>query len=295
MYERYFNLTGKPFSLLPEANFLFFSKRHQRIVDLLDYGVETAAGFMVITGEVGAGKTTVIRHFLAHMPEHITVGLITNPSKRLGSLLTWVSNAFELDPHGNDEAKMYNGFVEFLLAQYAKGRRTALIIDEAQNLTADLLEELRMLSNVNNEQDQLLQIVLVGQPELLDTLNRSELRQFVQRVGVHGHLNALSPQETAEYIGHRLRVVGGAAGIFEPEACAAIHLYTRGVPRLINLLSDQSLMYAFAEDAPRVTLAAVKEVVADRGSTGLSAFRHDVPEASFTAELNTVLGELRAG
>jgi general secretion pathway protein A len=297
MYESYFGLTGKPFSLLPEANYLYFSERHQHIVNLLEYGMETQAAFIVVTGDVGAGKTSIIRHFLSHLPEMVTVGLITNPSKRLGSLLNWVSSAFDLDQHNNDEAKMYHGFVEFLLAQYAKGLRTILIIDEAQNLTTEILEELRMLSNVNNEQDILLQIILVGQPELLDTLNTTELRQFVQRIGVHGHLTALSPAETAHYIRHRLTVFGGNADIFDNYACAAVHLFTGGVPRLINLLCDQAMMYAFAEDQPVVNFQVIAEVVTDRNNTGLTSFRASVEshaEATLLAKLQEILADIVA-
>lgn len=274
MYERYFGLTGKPFSLLPEANALFFSKRHQHILNLLDYGLEQQMAFTVVTGDVGAGKTTVIRYFLAHLPRDVVVGLITNPSKRLGSLLSWVTNAFELTNHENDEPTMYNALVEFLLARYAAGGRTALIIDEAQNLTADVLEELRMLSNINNEQDMLLQIILAGQPELLDTLNRSDLRQFVQRIGVHGHLTALSPGETAEYIRHRLNIMGGSPQLFDDMACAAVHHFSEGVPRLVNLLCDQSLIYAYAEEQKAVDAESISEVVRDRNNNGLNLFRN---------------------
>lgn len=273
MYEGYFGLTGKPFSLLPEANYLYFSKRHQHIVDLLEYGMETQAAFMVITGDVGAGKTSSIRHFLAHLSKRVTVGHITNPSARIGSLMGWISSAYDLDLHNHDESKMYNGFVEFLLKQYAKGQRTLLIIDEAQNLSPELLEELRMLSNINNEQDILLQIILSGQPELLDMLNRQDLRQFAQRIGVHGHLTALTPAETEAYILHRLRNVGGLEPLFDDYACAAVYHYTGGVPRLINLLCDQALMYAFAENTERADVKIVLEVVIDRSASGLSAFR----------------------
>jgi general secretion pathway protein A len=295
MYEQHFRMTGKPFSLLPEANAVFFSDRHQHILNLLEYGIENQMAFIVITGDVGAGKTTVLRYFLNHLPPDLTVGLITNPSRRLGSLLSWVSNAFELDNFGNDEAKMYNGFVEFLLARYAKGKRTVLIIDEAQNLAPDVLEELRMLSNVNNEQDMLLQIVLAGQPELLDTLNRTDLRQFVQRIGVHGHLTALTPSETANYIRHRLSVAGASEGIFDGHACAAVHLFTGGVPRLVNLLCDQALIYSYAEGQLTVNVSVVIEAVRDRSKTGLSIFRHVVEnesEESLSTKIEDVYGQI---
>lgn len=272
MYERYFRLKAKPFSLLPEANHLFFSKRHQHIVNLLEYGMQTQAAFMVITGDVGAGKTTIIQHFLSHLPEKLTVGLITNPNPRIGSLMAWVTSAFELDLHNGDEAKMYHSFVEFLVANYAKGLRTVLIIDEAQNLGPALLEELRMLSNVNTAQDMLLQIILAGQPELLEMLNRDELRQFAQRIGAHGHLTALSPLETAQYINHRLKSVGAESQIFEDRASAAVYRFSNGVPRLINLLCDQALLYAFAENLSHVDAKTVIEVALDRSQSGLAAF-----------------------
>jgi len=291
MYEQYFGLTGKPFSLLPEANHLFFSNRHQHIVNLLEYGIETQAAFMVVTGDVGAGKTTVIRHFLSHLPEKLAVGLITNPSQRLGSLLGWISSAFDLAQHAQDETKMYHGFVEYLLANYAKGLRTILIIDEAQNLSVEMLEELRMLSNINNEQDMLLQIILAGQPELLETLNRQDLRQFAQRIGAHGHLSALTPKETKDYIAHRLQVVGSAGAIFGPMACAAVYHFTGGVPRLINLLCDQALMYSFAEDSPTVDEKTVIEVVTDRNASGLNAFRK-VDVAKADDDINAIARQL---
>ncbi|MFZ4541722.1 MAG: ExeA family protein [Rickettsiales bacterium] len=298
MYERYFGLTGKPFSLLPEAHHLFFSKRHQHIVNILEYGMQTQAAFMVITGDVGAGKTSSIRHFLDKLPPRVTVGHITNPNPRLGSLMGWVSNAFDLDQHGKDESKMYNGFVEFLLAEYAKGYRTLLIIDEAQNLSPELLEELRMLSNVNNEQDMLLQIILSGQPELLDMLNRQDLRQFAQRIGAHGHLASLTPAETQAYIRHRLAVVGSEADFFDERACAAVYHYTGGVPRLINLLCDQALMYGFAEESREIDYQTVIEVVSDRNTTGLSAFRPVTANQSddhIRSILDGVLQMMRAG
>ncbi|HAX91148.1 MAG TPA: general secretion pathway protein [Rhodospirillaceae bacterium] len=273
MYESFYGLSAKPFSLLPDADFLFYSKRHQRAITLLDYGILTLAGFLVITGEVGAGKTTIIRRYLKSVGDDVTVGLITNPSRTIGRLLDWITLAFDLDTNERDEAKLYHRFVDFLLQQYANGKRTVLIIDEAQNLGADQLEELRMLSNVNNEKDQMLQVVLVGQPELLEALKKPELRQFVQRIAVHCHLDPLTPAETAAYIRHRLGVVGGSPELFDDIACAAVHFFTGGVPRLINLLCDQAMVYSFSEDKTTVSAETVAEVAQDRGQSGLSAFR----------------------
>ncbi len=296
MYETHFGLSAKPFSLLPDANFLFFSKRHKRVVNLLEYGTLTQSGFMVISGDVGAGKTTIIRHFLKNMENNVVVGVITNPSKTFGNLFGWISAAFELPAADQDQVKMYDAFIAFLLEQYANGKRTVLIVDEAQNMTAQMLEDLRMLSNVNNERDQLLQIILVGQPELLETLNKPELRQFVQRISVHCHLTPLSAVETAAYIRHRLSVVGGSPDLFDDIACAAVYFFTYGVPRLINLLCDQALMYAFAEDDQYVTFHTVTEVVADRNSSGLSSFRaveEDMTEDMLMHELEVILDDIR--
>ncbi len=297
MYESFYHLSGKPFSLLPDATFLFHSKRHKRAIHLLDYGILTEAGFIVITGDVGAGKTTIVRRYLKSAGPEVAVGVITNPSKTIGRLLDWVAMAFDLENGDRNETTLYNRFVEHLLRQYAQGRRTVLIIDEAQNLTAEQLEELRMLSNVNNEKDQLLQMVLVGQPELLEVLKKPELRQFVQRISVHCHLDPLTAAETAGYIRHRLSVVGGAPELFDDIACAAVYYFTGGVPRLINLLCDQALVYGFSDDRPTITGEVVAEVALDRARTGLSAFRVLPPGWQVTqliADITPALAEIRS-
>ncbi len=291
MYQEFYGLSEMPFSLLPDADFLFPSRRHRRVMNLLDYGILTQAGFMVITGEIGAGKTTVVRRYIKNAGPDVAVGVITNPSQNLGSLLNWIAAAFEIDQSGADEAKIYHAFVDFLLAQYAKGKRTVLMIDEAQNLGAGMLEQLRMLSNVNNEKDQLLQIVLVGQPELLETLKREDLRQFVQRIAVHCHLDPLGPAETADYIRYRLERVGGSSELFDDAACAAVHYFTGGVPRLINLLCDQSMVYGFSEDQRTLKAETVAEVVLDRASSGLSPFRA-LPEGWAAWRLPTETGDI---
>jgi len=295
MYESFFGLSGKPFSLLPDSDFIYLSARHRRAINLLEYGLTTEAGFMVITGDVGAGKTTVIRRYLKNAGPDVAIGVITNTSSSLGHLLSWVASAFDMKDPPTDKMKLYNAFVEYLLKQYAKGKKAVLIIDEAQNLKTDMLEELRMLSNVNNGKDQLLQIVLVGQPELLETLKRHDLRQFVQRIAVHCHLDPMTPLETAAYIRHRLSVVGGAPELFDNTACAAVHFFTGGVPRLINLLCDQALVYSYAEEQKQVSFKTVAEVVSDRTQVGLSAFRamlKNKDEASLLDDLKGILHEI---
>jgi len=296
MYKSFFGFSDRPFSLLPDANFLFLSKRHRQVINLLEYGNLNQCGFVVITGEVGSGKTTIIRHFLKHLDESMTVGVITNPSQSFGPMLGWIARSFSLDVTAHDDAALYHRFVDFLLAEYARGKRVVLIIDEAQNLSSQMLEDLRMLSNVNNETDQLIQIVLVGQPELLETLKRPDLRQFVQRIAVHSHLIPLEAQETAAYIRHRLSVVGGVHYLFDDITCAAVHFFSHGMPRLINLICDQALVYAYAEEEKFVTFDAVLEVVRERNGAGLSAFRpivNDQANDALLIELEPVVNQIR--
>jgi len=273
MYEAFYGLSGRPFSLLPDAEFLYLSEQHRKALNLLEYGMMTQAGFIVITGEVGAGKTTIVRRFIKTASPDLTLGVITNTNKSFGKVLTWVAMAFELDHRGRDYVKHFRRFQEFLLAQYAAGKRTVLIIDEAQNMTAAMLEELRMLSNINNEKDQLLQMVLVGQPELLTILQRPDLVQFVQRIAVHFNLAGLGLEETENYIVHRLGVKGGRADLFDHLACAAVHHFTGGIPRLINLLCDVALVYGYGNEMPRIDYDTVIDAVEDRARQGLSSFR----------------------
>jgi len=295
MYESFYGLSGKPFSLLPDGDCLFLSKRHRRIMNLLEYGIVMEAGFVVITGEVGAGKTTVVRRFLKNVGPEMTVGVISNPTASIGRLLNWIAAAFDLKDRHGDDATLHSAFVDFLLAQYAQGKRTILIIDEAQNLPAEKLEELRMLSNVNNERDMLLQVLLVGQPELLGTLKRPDLRQFVQRVSVHCHLTPLQPAETAEYIAYRLGVVGGTKELFDDVSCAVVHHFSGGVPRLINLLCDQALVYGFSEDKETISYDIIVEIAMDRDHFGLSPFKNVPKEFSHSElmiEVTDLVGEI---
>ncbi|MCL2469971.1 MAG: AAA family ATPase [Alphaproteobacteria bacterium] len=277
MYENYFNFNALPFTLLPDQAMLFPSRRHKQVMTMLDYGLLSQAGFIVITGDVGAGKTTVLRRFMKGLDRSVVIGMITNPSTSFSTLLKWVAHAFDIENaaaiNAGDTATLYQAFVAFLLDQYAAGRRVVLVIDEAQNMPSEMLEELRMLSNVNNEKDMLLQMVLVGQPELLETLKRDNLRQFVQRISAHCHLNPLDAEETRAYIHHRLFYVGGRKDLFDEAAMAAIYYFASGVPRLINMLADQALIYAFGEDATRISLEMIFEVTADRARSGLSPYK----------------------
>ena len=280
MYEAYYGFRERPFSLIPDPDFLYLSRGHAMALSLLEYGLTEQTGFVVISGEVGSGKTTLVRRLLTDASDDLTVGLITNTHRSFGELLQWISLAFDLDYRGKDKVQLYQDFVDFMLDQYAAGRRVVLIIDEGQNLEVDALEELRMLSNVNAGKDYLLQVVVVGQPELLEKLRRPELRQFVQRISVDHHLKPMELQDTIGYIRHRLEVAGGDPAIFDELACCAVQYFSGGVPRLINILCDHSLVYGFAEDKPRIDIDTVIEVAEDRKHGGLGPFRTDGEGAS---------------
>ncbi len=269
MYETFYNLREKPFTLLPDPGFLYLSNRHRMALTMLEYGLMNQAGFTVISGDIGAGKTTLIRHLLNNMDQEHTVGLISNTHRSFGELLQWVLLAFNLEHRDMDKVEMYRRFVDFIIDEYAHNRRTVLIIDEAQNMDAETLEELRMLSNINADKDQALQVILVGQRELRETLRRPDLVQFAQRISVDYHLEPLSEADTEGYIRHRLEVAGGNPDIFTPAACKAIYHFTGGVPRLINLLCDTALVYGYAEQKQRIDARLVADVAREKQQGGI--------------------------
>ncbi|MDH5570665.1 MAG: AAA family ATPase [Gammaproteobacteria bacterium] len=269
MYESFYGLNEKPFTLLPDPDYLYLSPKHQRALTLLEYGVMNKAGFSVICGDTGAGKTTLIRRLLSELTDETTVGLITNTHRSFGELLNWVLMAFGLDAENKTKSQMHQMFIEFLVTQYAKNKHTILIVDEAQNMEAETLEELRMLSNINADKDQVLQVILAGQPALKDTLRKPELMQFAQRIAVDYYLEALNRDETAMYIHHRLKVAGAEEQIFSSDACDAVYRYSGGTPRLINLLCDTSLVYAFAEQLKVIDSRLIDDVVREQHSNSI--------------------------
>lgn len=282
MYENFYGLREKPFSLLPDPSFLYPSPKHRMALVLLEYSLTNQAGFSVITGEIGTGKTTLIRQLLNQIGRDVSVGLISNTHRSFGELLQWVLMAFNLEYSGKDKVGLYQTFIDFLIQEYARNRRTVLIIDEAQNMAPDTLEELRMLSNVNADKDQVLQVFLVGQAGLRDLLRRPDLEQFAQRISVDYHLEPLNATETCDYIRHRLMVAGGDPDLFDAAASEAVFQNSRGVPRLINLLCDTTLVFGYAEQAKRITAEIVEEVAREKRKGGLFPHpRHtDVTEPS---------------
>lgn len=270
MYEAFYGFREKPFSIIPDPGFLYFSPKHRMAFDLLEYGLMNQAGFNVITGEIGTGKTTLIRHLLGQMGPDVTVGLISNTHQSFGELLQWILFAFNLEYRGKEKVEMFHTFLDFLVQQYGQNKRAVLIVDEAQNMAAETLEELRMLSNVNADKDQVLQVILVGQAGLRDTLRRPDLEQFAQRIAVDYHLEALNQDETRTYIRHRINVAGvDDPELFEDAACEAVYQHSQGVPRLINLLCDTALVYGFAEQKTRVDAQIINDVAADKKKGGI--------------------------
>ncbi|THK43070.1 general secretion pathway protein [Methylophaga sp. SB9B] len=267
MYTEHFGLTSKPFNLVPDPTFLYLSPNHKKALTMLEYGLMSHAGFTVVTGEIGAGKTTLIRALLSKIEDDCVIGLINNTHESFGELMTWVLDSLEIDSTATDNAGRYRDYINFVVEQHAQGKRVVLIVDEAQNLSVQALEELRLLSNVNIDSDIFLQLVLTGQPELIDKLNLPELKQFAQRIGVEFHLKALSYPETQNYIEYRLQIAGSSKKIFTNEACAVIYCYSEGIPRRINNLCDFALVYAFAEDKQEIDVPLLLEMIRDKKAT----------------------------
>lgn len=264
LYNDHFGFDERPFSLSPDPDFLFWSKAHKRALSVLEYGLVTRAPLTVVTGEVGTGKTTLIQQLLRSIEDDVTTGLISNARGNRGDLLRWVLGAFDVEaPMGLDYVALFQLFQEFVVSEYAENRHVALIVDEAQNLGTDTLEELRMLTNINSGKDELLQIILVGQPELRDLIRKPEMRQFVQRVSATYHIEPMSLDTAFEYVAHRLKHAGGTGEEFTIEAIRHIHEEAEGIPRVINKLCDMALVYASSGDEKKVDLITIKELTDD--------------------------------
>lgn len=263
-YLDHFGFSIRPFSILPDPGMLFWSDKHRKAFAVLEYGLMTRAPLTVVTGEVGAGKTTLIQALLRKADDDMRVGLISNARGDRGDLLRWILNAFDIPaPADADYVRLFQIFQDFVLTEYAAGHLVVLIFDEAQNLGAETLEELRMLTNINSGTDELLQLVLLGQPELRDIITRPELRQFAQRVSATFHLGSFDEANSVAYIRHRLHHAGGTGDEIGDEAARRIHAESRGVPRMINKIADLSLVYAAAAGLPAVNVELVDELIGD--------------------------------
>ena len=270
MYEHFYNLRERPFALSPDPEYLYRSRVHQEALDYLRYGLETHAGFIVITGEIGSGKTTVLQTLLRDLDNETTVGRIMNTMLEPRELLESIVIDFGLDPAGKSKPMLLRDLSQYLVDQRLAGRQVLLVIDEAQNLGLGALEELRMLSNLETEKSKLLQIVLVGQPNLRDKLAAPELEQLRQRITVSNHLPPLDATDTHNYINHRLQHAAlGTPMVFPPEATALIHARSRGVPRIINVICDAALVFGYAEDRRTFDGRTIREVLQELEITGV--------------------------
>ena len=273
MYEAHYGLREKPFSILPDPDLIYWAPNHRLAFAMLEFGVMNSAGFTVISGDIGCGKTTLLRRLLRNIDPKIVVGLLSNIPKGDDGLLRWVMMALN-QPFEGSYLVLFKRFQQFLYDQDRKRRRIILIVDEAQNLSADALEELRMLSNINADKKQFLQIILVGQPELKDLLRMPGLLQFTQRISSDFHLKPLTADEVIGYIDYRLEAAGATTLLFSDQACDLVAKASRGVPRTINVLCDTALVYGYGAGAEKVTediVSAVLEGKAQHGVLPLAA------------------------
>jgi general secretion pathway protein A len=273
MYEKFFGLNEKPFQILSDPAYLFMSKTHESAYTYLEYGIMENKGFVVITGEIGSGKTTLINYLLEKIEENFQTALINNTLVKPGNLIKMLCQDFEIDTRGLDDSELLTAFYQFLIQQYTEKKRVILIIDEAQNLSMDALEEIRMLSNFELDKQHLFQVILVGQPQLRFKLRQKVLEQLAQRVSVHYHISGLSADEVKTYVQYRLQVAGSKnLDIFMGDALEAIYVFSRGIPRLINILCDTALVYAFADGLKQVNREIIEAIIREREVGGFNDF-----------------------
>ncbi|MBV8784311.1 MAG: AAA family ATPase, partial [Gammaproteobacteria bacterium] len=266
MYLSFFGLTEKPFAITPDPRYLYLSERHAEALAHLLYGINEAGGFMQLTGEVGTGKTTIVRSLLAQTPKNAEIALILNPKMTAPEFLLTICE--ELGIGVPDDAlasrkDLVDILNQVLLRAHGAGKRVVLVVDEAQNLSPDVLEQVRLLTNLETNTQKLLQIILIGQPELRELLSRNELRQLAQRITGRYHLSPLSREEAAAYVRHRLRVAGATSDIFSNAALGEVFRLSQGVPRVINVISDRALLAAYTRDEHRVSAALVRQAAAE--------------------------------
>ena len=274
MYTGFYGLREKPFSLAPDPRFLFLSASHREALAHLLYGIEEGEGFIEVIGQVGTGKTTLCRTLLGRIGQDAEIAYIFNPSPSELELLSAINREFGLPTAVRTRTELLDSLNHFLLEKNAAGRRVLLVIDEAQNLDPAVLEQVRLLSNLETDRAKLLQIVLIGQPELEENLARSDLRQLRQRITVRWSLRPLSRSEVGEYLEHRLRVAGCAdPQLFTPGAVRALTRISRGVPRLINAVADRALLAAYTEGSRKVDAKYVRRASRELPATELSGFR----------------------
>ncbi len=270
MYTSFFGLSEKPFAITPNPRYLYMSERHAEALAHLMYGLNEAGGFIQLTGEVGTGKTTVVRTLLEQLPQHADVAVILNPRMTPAEFLLTICEElgiFLSDENARSVKDLVDVLNSRLLATHAKGRRVVVIVDEAQNLLPETLEQVRLLTNLETATHKLMQIILIGQPELRDLLARSDLRQLAQRITGRYHLSPLSRDDTAAYVHHRLKVAGASKEIFSERALREVHRLSHGVPRLINIISDRALLGAYTQEQHEIGVSLVREAASEIAGT----------------------------
>lgn len=288
MYQSFFNLNRKPFSLIPNPDFLYFSKKHAVALSFLELSFMDESGIALITGEVGSGKTTLIRKLLSQVDDdNLSIGVITNTHKSFGDLLSWVLIAFDLKP-ADKKSEQYLQLVDFIALESSRQKRVILIVDEAQNMSVETLEELRLLSNINIGDKILWQLILVGQPELKNTLMLPELRQFSQRISLEYHLNALNYKETVGYIKYRLKMAGTLENIFQAASYAMIYYHSRGIPRIINNICEMALISAFGLGEKIISAEIITDVLVNKKVSQYQLSQTSVPEDALLLQKNII-------
>ena len=264
MYTQFFGLREKPFSITPDPRYLYMSQRHADALAHLLYGISESGGFIQLTGEVGTGKTTLVRSLFEQLPDEADVALILNPELTTGEFLTAITEELGIKaPRDRSVKALIDGLNAYLLDAHSRGRRTVLIVDEAQNLGTEILEQVRLLTNLETPKQKLLQIILIGQPELREVLSRADMRQVAQRVTGRYHLEPLNQADTAKYVKHRMRVAGASGSVFRPAAIREIFRRSKGVPRLINVVADRALLAGYARESRSINRGLVRRAAAE--------------------------------
>ena len=271
MYEQHFHLRERPFAALPDPRYLCLTRQHSTASTLLDYGLQSDSPVVVLTGAPGCGKTTLVQHLASRLDASTRLGIVNNVHRGSGRMLHWAALSFGLNVVRRDVPSLHALLAGFVDESVGRGERLLLVVDEAQNLGRARLEELRVLTNLNRRPCVDLRLLLVGQPELREVLRSDRLRQLVQRIGIDYHLAPLSLDESVEYVGHRIAVAGGDAGLIDHAAIELAHRCSGGVPRLLNQLCDLALVYAYAEQCARVEAPLMERVTRERMQSGLYA------------------------
>lgn len=268
MYQAFYNLNEAPFSIQPDPEFLYFGRRHAYAYAMMEHCIRDKSNFVVISGEIGCGKTTLVRHFLNNWDANLTIGLVNNTSRDIVDFLEWIMLAFGLPYEGYSRAELAEIFNRFLIKENGTGKSVLLIVDEAQNISLEALESLRTLLSINADKFKFLQIMLIGQPELKSMLSQLELTHFSKRIAVNFHITPFEEAEVQKYIQHRLKIAGREAPLFTAGACEKIGMLSKGIPRRINVLCNAVLLHGVYADAEQIDVELIEEVLREKAEFG---------------------------